>query len=226
MVDNLRGGKQGVTEIRPWWKGLRMRFRSIAGLLALILAVSVLSPAAVGADPFGGEAGGYPWRADSDDHWYCFYSNLTGSAQTPYRDAMAYLDSATDMYDVYTPTCGTSTDVMYLENPNLSAYGIALCVRLVSGSSVVCDAYWVATNQSLITSDVLSLQAIPVSVAPVSVHIGKTIRHETGHTAGLTHSPTTVSAMRSGILPDYGAYNFVWWLYEPHHINDHINPTY
>jgi len=198
-----------------------MRIRVLWFVAVVVLAVGVpgLNPA--GADPYGGETGGYPYVADSADHWYCFYTNITGSDQDRYKDAMAYLDTATDMYDVLTSMCGSSTDIMYLENPNLGAgvAGIAVCVRLVVGSTTMCDAYWVATNLAIIPD------FVGPGDAPVAVHETKTIRHETGHTTGLTHNTTTYSAMRSGVLPDLGIYNFVWALHETHHI-DHINTQF
>jgi hypothetical protein len=197
---------------------LRSSIRVVLVVGTALVALGV--PSGAGADPFGGEAGGYPWRADSADHWYCYY-NIAAGNRGPYDAAMANLDSQTDMYDVYTPTCGASTDIMYLNNPNLGSgvFGVALCVSLQTGSNTVCDAYWVATN---LWEYVYFLGP---GLAPADVHVNQDIRHETGHTAGLTHSNTSVSAMRSGLLPDLGGYNFVWGLYEAHHVT-HINNAY
>lgn len=192
-------------------------FRRFVALVGILGALLVSDPAA--ADPFGGQPGGPPYRADGADHWYCFY-NITGSERDPYNAAMEYLDSATDMYDVFTPTCGTSTDVMFLNNPNLDpgVAGLTLCVAPLAAP--VCDGFWIATD-----SQEYFWYLGPGS-APFDVHVGQNIRHEVGHSVGLSHSDTTYSAMRSGVLPDLGGYNFVWGLYEAHHINDHINPTY
>lgn len=190
-------------------------------MVLAILAVATSGSVTASADPYGGEPGGYSWIADSADHWYCFYVNLIGSARAPYHAAMQNLASQTDMYDVFTSNCGGSTDVMYLHNPDLGSgvFGMAVCVSLVPGSSTRCDAYWAATNNSEYSS------WLGPGHAPLDVHINQNIRHETGHTAGLTHSTTPVSAMRSGLLPDYGGYNFVWGLYESHHV-DHINAAF
>jgi hypothetical protein len=186
------------------------------GVMALLL--SAASPA--GADPFGGEPGGFPYRADGADHWYCYY-NISGADRAPYDAAMQYLDDATDMYDVYTPTCGPSTDIMFLNNPNLDpgVVGLTLCVA-PSSVPTVCDGYWIATDSQEY------FWYLGPGYAPYDVHVGQNIRHEVGHSVGLSHSTSTYSAMRSGLLPDLGGYNFVWGMYEAHHINDHINPAY
>jgi hypothetical protein len=198
------------------------RRRSIRPLVlaAVLIVAAGAGVAPASAEPFGGEPGGYPWRADSADHWYCFY-NIAEGNRGPYHGAMANLDSQTRMYDVFTPTCGAATDIMYLNNPNLGSgvFGMALCMTLVPGSSTVCDAYWVATNNWEY------VYWLGPGYAPADVHVNQNVRHETGHTAGLTHSNTTVSAMRSGMLPDLGGYNFVWGAYTTHHIG-HIDGAY
>lgn len=190
----------------------------LACLGAVIVLVGTMgfSEQPASADPFGGEAGGYPWRADGADHWYCF-SNIPADQQYRYHNALSVLDNQTDMWDVHTGTCGSSTDIAYFINVNLAARGAAICVRLVAGSTTVCDAYWVALNPFAVLAD--------PGTAGFDISYNKTIVHETGHTAGLTHNDTTVSAMRSGAIPTLGGYNFLWGLYENHHVG-HINAAY
>jgi len=162
-------------------KRLRTTVAAVVGVVSL-LWLALEAPAV--ADPFGGDPGGFPYRADSADHWYCFYSNIVGGDRSPYDAAMVNLDSQTEMWDVYTPTCGTSTDVMFLHNPSLGigVFGQVACVRFVSGSTVTCDAFWAATNNP---EYLFFLQA---GDAPLSVHVNQNIRHELGHTTGLTHN--------------------------------------
>lgn len=193
--------------------------RAMRRLLACGLALVCTGiPETAQADPFGGQPGGYPWRADGADHWYCFF-NIPVDQKYRYHQAMGALDTQTDMYDQYTGACRPSTDVYYVIDYNLQARGRATCVALQPGSSTVCDAFWVAVNPLIILAN-------PGTAGP-DISYNKTIAHETGHTTGLTHSDTTNSAMRSGPIPDLGGFNFVWDVYDTtHHVPDHINPTY
>jgi hypothetical protein len=199
-----------------------MRFARILGVAAIVSAIALTPAQSASADPFGGEPGGYPWRADSRDHWYCFHPSIPGGSQWVFHDAMANLDAQTVMWDRFASSCGSSTDIIYMDNPDLG-YGIAgaaLCWTLAPGSSSVCDQFWVALDPWEIAN------FWQPTYAPLDTHIQQNIRHETGHTTGLTHNGTPTSAMRSGLLPDLGFYNFVWMLYEsPHHV-DHINGAY
>lgn len=167
-----------------------------------------------GADPFGGEPGGFPFRADSPDHWYCILASIPSGDRWRFDQAMRTLDTQTDMWDVQTSACGASTDIVYYHEVNAPWRGTSMCV---GWTWIVCDQYWVAVSYAQIAAD--------PGTAGYSVSLNKTIAHETGHTAGLSHNSTTTSAMRSGPIPDLGAWNFVWGLYEPHHVS-HINDAF
>jgi hypothetical protein len=208
---------------RPW----RREFRFVSAFVITLAALTtnILVPARANADPFGGQAGGYPDVADGQDHWYCFHSSVAAGDQSRFHSAMQTLDSQTDLYDVYTATCGASTDIIFMSNPNLTARGIAVCWTYISGN--ICDQFWVGYNTTVIAADV------GANSAGFSINFNKTICHETGHTTGLSHGvindPEGDSGgndcMVSGDVYDAGFYNFVWTAYSGHHVT-HVNNRY
>ena len=143
---------------------------------------------------------------------------------------MDYLNDETDMSDIYTTNCGLSTDVIFIEDNDLDAFGRADCFRFVSGD--ICDQFWVQINPTRIASWLAYFEALDPGddFAPYNIHLIKTIRHEAGHTTGLSHhsrndTPLQYSAMRSGLVEQLSYYNFVWAVHLPHHI-DHIDEEY
>lgn len=84
---------------------LRARSTRTAILSLLFsVAVLVLAPVSTGADPYGDPNPGY--KADGNDHWYCFSGGATFD-RNRVTTSMQYLDTNTNLYDVYTSTCGS-----------------------------------------------------------------------------------------------------------------------
>ncbi|MBO50226.1 MAG: hypothetical protein CMJ69_05500 [Planctomycetaceae bacterium] len=189
-------------------------------LFALAVAsLSAVIPSTSLADPFGSGQPGQPnpglWVADGADHWYCLH-DVPAVDQWRYHNALAILDVQTDMYDVHTPTCGTATDIVFIVNNNIELNGLTGCMIWVLRPSV-CDQAWVAVSPANVHAG--------YGTAGFNTSYNKTIGHETGHTVGLTHNFWTISTMRSGPIHDLGWFNYLWTLYEPHHV-DHINAQY
>lgn len=115
---------------------------------------------------------------------------------------MSLLDDTTVMYDQYTGTCGTATDVVWVrDDAHADPYGNPVrganyCVRWSYWS--VCDQYWTVVNQLEIFYNSATYSPGSDLGANFEINMIKTIRHELGHSAGVSHSPTTSDAMRSG----------------------------
>ncbi|MFE7846768.1 hypothetical protein ACFUTX_16400 [Microbacterium sp. NPDC057407] len=132
-----------------------------------------------------------PCFADDANMDYCTPSTYPAAYGNIFVAAMANLDSQTQMYDTYQPTCGTQTDIGgYLNTSpevNLTGTairGIALCTKPLGGwGSTRCDQGSLVINTSLVSG----------------TQARKTLCHEIGHFTGLYHySGTSYSCMVSG----------------------------
>jgi hypothetical protein len=171
------------------------------------------------ADPFGVEPGAPGYVSDGADHWFCFSATIPD--QVPYNDAMENLDWSTDMYDVPTPSCGPATDIVFWRNDSLSYGGFlvrgeALCTTWLIFA--FCDQFAVTINYAAIQADTIAAGGDLLNLV---INLHKTIRHEIGHTPGLSHDPAVVDAMRSGWVPS----DWAFLGYNQHHI-DHVNGFY
>jgi hypothetical protein len=196
----------------------------VAGVLLLIGGL-VLGTSAASAHGYGYSGTGL-YLPDSSDDWYCFFNNIPDAQ--PYHDAEIYLDSATEMYRVYTSTCGPSTDKMFLRNDSLTdpsgnpARGVAQCVN---ANVFVCDAFWVAVNYVEIWSNTVSRGGDGDNF---NFNVNKTIRHEVGHTAGMWHTPALGTQTPCGadvtdtMVQGWVATSLPYLLYNNHHIC-HVN---
>ena len=201
-----------------------------ATVLALIASMGPTSPASAHGYGFSGVGVYLP---DSADYWYCFYNNLPDVQ--PYHDAAAYLDARTEMYDVFTAPCSTSTDVMYLRNDNAAdpagnaIRGQAYCVTAVG---YICDAYWVLINYVEILANTITHGG---DNANAVFNLVKTIRHETGHAAGMWHlvpgtdpnppacGSDVTDTMAQGWVPTTGGLgDLIYAMYNDHH-TCHVN---
>lgn len=212
---------------------MMQRIRRTWQIIGLGLALFSFAPAAsAGANAFGPAAEKY--LADSLDHWYCFSPNIPLGDVPSYMGSMSYLDDTTDLYDVFTSTCGNATDIVYALNNGLTApsggpsRGVAVCATV--GGLGTCDQFWVVINNAAILVDT-SIEVPPSEQSlNYSVNLVKTIRHETGHTTGLQHGGTSgicsspsapCDAMVTGWVPT----NVLWGTYGGHHVG-HINAQY
>lgn len=130
------------------------------------------------------------------------------------------------MPSTFSPSCGPKTDIwfFYTSAPAgfSNARGATQCARPLSFG--ICDVFWIGINPAQIFSESFDSYNY-------LVNLGKTIRHEIGHTTGLRHSngggmlmayaPYSYLAMRSGAVSSSGSY----YLYAGHHVG-HINATY
>lgn len=118
--------------------------------------------------------------------WDTTYGNV-------FMQRMAYLDSATDMYDTYTATCGSQTDIggwlnmsKEIDLRGTSTYGAALCTKPLGGwGKEKCDQGSLVMNTGATGS---------------GSQFAKTMCHEIGHFTGLWHfsAPVPNSCMVSG----------------------------
>lgn len=193
--------------------------------LAAVLALSVVLgclPRSAAADAFGYPTPGFV--ADGADHWYCFGAVSDGGQQTVISSSMSYLDDRTDMYDGYASSCSSATDIVWVAADLGDARGRTTCVNWASWG--VCDQYWLAFDPAIILQESAICSTNPGE--SYQVNLIKSVRHELGHSTGLSHPGTPVGcagagsdAMRSGWVPT----SLAWTAYNDHH-RDHINAQY
>lgn len=183
-----------------------MKSRRIVLAFAAIgfLLIGIAAP--VSSTPYGWDPGAPQVLPDSTDHWFCFDSNVNAGERQRFRDAMQYLDSATAMYDVETGTCGSATDIIYRYSTPIPGFpgarGYDQCTVHTGYLGLLCD-------QNVVWVDYLQVLSESDGTHPFEINLHKTIRHETGHTAGLSHHDTAVDAMRSGPIPfDWGYFSY------------------
>ncbi len=161
----------------------------------------------------------FPLRlADSLTHDFCFDASVPASPSVErqrMRDALSYLDDATDFSDLDGGTSCTSTrDVVFfyqsviLNDPNVRGY--APCWTWIN--SWVCGQAWV-----IVSPVAISAQSYGYGQLNYEINMVKTIRHEVGHTVGLFHDYAD-DCMISGRVPD----DFKYMVYNSHNIA-HIN---
>lgn len=170
---------------------------------------------------------------DSKDVWYCIHPDITSSQADHIHLAMQYMDSATNLYDISSGSCGTSTDIWFFTS---SAPGGMAGARGHAGCAAplgfgVCDVAWISYSPGQIfleSTDSFNYLA----------NLSKTLRHEVGHVLGLRHSngggnmgqcmsqsppcsqgdANSYQAMKSGWVETH----IRWVEYNPHHIH-HVN---
>jgi hypothetical protein len=196
----------------------------VAFSAALLCALSVI-PA--DATPYGRHPGGPGYWPDSTDHWYCYDpgGNVPAGDYPIYQNALQYLDSTTSMYDVYTGTCGTATDVRISNVHPIpgcgGCLGMAPCIAWTGYLNLACDQameYVDATNIFL-TND--GWNGDP---SVYNFNLMYNARHELGHTAGMGHSGNTLilnHVMAQGFYTDH--WNWSRWSFRSEdtcHVNN------
>lgn len=188
-----------------------MRVAVAAGVVSTFLPKSPVS-----ADPFGSISADTGPAADSSLHTYCDGSLDPGEFDNAVS-AMNYLESSTDMSVANAGNCQAATDVRFDIGNGLPANVRGRYTCLVwETSPTVCDGGRVQTNVATLAAG-----------ADYENNLDKTIRHEVGHSVGLTHYKSANfpnppngenDAMVSGAVDG----DPLWTLYGNHH-KDHIN---
>jgi hypothetical protein len=210
----------------------QVRLRTVGWRGALVVALALVTLAVGGtpakADPFGYPAQGYV--ADGADHWYCINTGMDTDNVNRINAAMANLDTQTDMYDVYTSTCGTSTDILWIRNDSMvdpygnPARGVTNCLTWASWG--VCDQYWIQFNQLEVFYEAVTYYPNDIG-NNFGINMAKTLCHELGHSTGLVHNNDNgatgggIDCMVSGPVPTSWYYD----VYNAHHVG-HVNAQY
>ncbi len=192
--------------------------RSPGRKLARLSLIGVFFVAAVcgmglnaGASPYGFDAGAPEYLPDSQDHWFCYDQTVPSGDRPRYASAMDYLDLATSMYDQYATSCGTSTDIVFAHNspicvPDFGCSGIrgyTPCDRWI-GAYGLCDKFIVYVDPLYIFTKSGGFNGPP---GLFDNNFAATIRHEIGHTGGLSHhTGGNADAMISGQVSTSWAY--------------------
>lgn len=171
------------------------------------------------ADPFGYPNPGF--YRDSSDHWFCFNSSVpAGTDRQRIRDSMSYLDDTTVMWDVETSTCGTSTDVVWVYGGAGGTPGVTTCVRWLAYAA--CDQFWVEINQPL---HYTTTGQCGGGATMYDINMIQTVRHELGHTTGLSHLDPDLSLCTGYAGDDAMTSDFIGYItldftdYNTHHRN-------
>jgi hypothetical protein len=196
------------------------------GMVILALLGLFASIPDAGADPFGHPNPGF--LADSADHNYCFASGTSASHQSAARGSMGYLDDTTDMWDWEANSCGSMTDVVWVFGPAAAddgspVRGRTYCVSWRSWG--ICEQYWLVVNPAEIFSNTATCGG---GAANYDVNLVKTIRHELGHSTGLSHSTPGGCNNATGddsMVSSHVSTDLKWTTYSTHH-RDHVNAQY
>lgn len=157
---------------------------------------------------------GYPIRyPDSADHWYCFLSVPQLVDRDRMVNAANVLDNQTDMYDVASSGCSSSTDVEFgvsgwCNLPNFPGSGCPLgytrCEQHVYWG--ICDRFSVWIDPT--THYLIALQGPDIGLN-YNMNMNMSVCHELGHSAGLWHLPP------GSIDASYGCMNSEWITFQP-----------
>lgn len=148
---------------------------------AVVLGSIMLVPA-----PSVGAHTNYPNLPFPDDtqHNYCFHSSVYSGHYIRINDAMSYLDSVTDMYDVnHRFNCASWVDVRWMETDLPSGIFEYIPCVLFSGWPV-CDSYDVQLDGGEHFAASITCTG---TWDQVEYNWVISIRHELGHTVALPH---------------------------------------
>jgi hypothetical protein len=158
----------------------------LLAIVALSLPLVVVPSVDSSADPFGWEPGGTGLLADSRDHWYCTTSSVSAGSRHYYVEAMAYLDDRTVMSDHDSgSSCTSLTDVVFIIDNTWGSLGQTMCVAPVSPGSLRCEQMWIIVNDTAHFQITATCNDTPDEMM---VNYMMTVRHEIGHTTGLSHT--------------------------------------
>ena len=201
---------------------------SLSGKLAAASACASLSVGAFGvgsahASDYGPEIPA-PNLPDSADHYYCFDSSVPTGERYRYDGAMQNLDAQTAMYDVKSSTCAWATDVHFFEvgfGGIGGAAGVWSCPNVAWYDDRVCEQ---ADIQVAPANIFVANGGFNGDPAIYQHSYNKTIRHETGHSAGLDHYNTDgPHAMYSGLVQSTSSSYLSYRAHDTCHIDGWIN---
>ena len=186
-----------------------MKIRKVLGSA---LIATLLPKSSVHGDAFGqglpNPPNGEYYKADNWVHTYCYDGGSVSALRKDNMDrAMAYLDDTTDMADQLTTCEASGVDIEFQEFYLDNKRGDVGCVEMDPNDDTVCRA-------SVVRIDTAA------QGSPFDHNLDKTIRHEMGHTVGLTHGGSD-DAMKQGLVNGDNK----WILFTQHH-KDHINAAY
>lgn len=199
-----------------------------------MILLIVSTTAVAGADDYGYNGSGGIRHPDSPDHWYCF-RDVTGSTErNRIHTAMGILDDQTRMYDVYTSSCGTSTDASWeftdwcaIPGAPCGAFGATFCE--LHSFWGICDRFGVYVDPTVHYFEALSRYTENDDIAYYyAVNIKLSVCHELGHSAGLRHvltDPADIAwrCMNSAwVEPANGWEELAYVTYATHHV-EHID---
>ena len=163
-----------------------MRAVLAVGLLVAAATLAVRTPAGAGPFDWGYTGGGDPTRApDSRDHWHC---KAHFSLHHDWlNSAVEQLDAQTVMYRQDASTCGSSTDIVWVQTALNGIDGgehIAEATCAVHVTWGVCDQFWALVDQPGHYVAALAYGS-PDPSGWYSRNLQRSLRHLVGRTAGL-----------------------------------------
>jgi len=195
---------------------VKQRSRITALTAAGVLIAGLFSAPSASADPFAGGPPTSGYRADNAGHDYCTIVAWPLDWGTPFVDAMINLDNQTDMYDLYSGSCGSQTDVQAERSSNQympGTRGSYQCLTFVSAR--VCDTGRLEMNVNLVTD---------------YTQRRKTFCHEIGHSIGFPHYTSAGAGVIAGENNDCMKSGTVsgeqWWIEYSQQHRDHANIAY
>lgn len=194
---------------RPGREGRTFPARAtiVVGVLLAVALAPRTPVAAESAFDWGYTGGSDPNRApDSRDHWHC--KTNFGLHHDWLNSAMEQLDVQTVMYRQDASSCGSSTDVVWVQTALGGIDGgeyvaKTTCVDHVSWG--VCDQFWVLIDQPWYYAAAFTYGSSDPGTW-YARNLQARMRHEVGHTAGLHHWGGSLTsgfgAMNSATIPN------------------------
>lgn len=150
------------------------------------------------------------YRADDLNQDYCTTLAWPTEWGYPFVDAMVNLDSQTEMYDTYSASCGSQTDLRGIRSTDaflgFGVRGSYQCTKFIT-ANYRCDQGELRVNIDVLTD---------------YTQRRKTFCHEIGHSVGLAHYTSAGSGVVLGenndCMKSGKVESNLWWIeYSDHH---------